>query len=61
MVALRLVNDAIDALEEMCHALDPTKASKELGWEAKTSLEELVNEMIKKDLSLAKKELLISN
>ena len=40
---------------------DPTKASKELGWEAKTSLEELVNEMIKKDLSLANKELLISN
>tara|TARA_B100000212_G_scaffold263586_1_gene203232 strand:+ start:232 stop:1308 length:1077 start_codon:yes stop_codon:yes gene_type:complete len=34
---------------------DPSKASKELGWEAKTSLEELVNEMIKEDLSLAKK------
>ena len=40
---------------------DPSKASKELGWEAKTSLEELVNEMIKEDLLLAKKELLISN
>ena len=39
---------------------DPSKASKELGWEAKTSLEELVNEMITEDLSLAEKELLIS-
>ena len=29
---------------------DPSKASKELGWEATTSLEELVNEMIKEDL-----------
>ena len=38
---------------------DPTKASKELGWEAKTSLEELVGEMIKEDLILAKKEVLI--
>ena len=40
---------------------DPSKAAKELGWKAKTSLEELVNEMIKEDLSLAEKELLISN
>ncbi len=38
---------------------DPSKASKELGWEAKTSLEKLVDEMIKEDLILAKKELLI--
>ena len=38
---------------------DPTKASKELGWKAKTTLEELVNEMIKEDLSLARQELLI--
>ena len=35
---------------------DPSKASKELGWEAKISLEELVNEMIKEDLIQAKKE-----
>tara|TARA_Y100001978_G_scaffold193146_1_gene198973 strand:- start:390 stop:1529 length:1140 start_codon:yes stop_codon:yes gene_type:complete len=40
---------------------DPSKASKELGWEAKTSLEELVNEMIEEDLSQARKELLIIN
>ena len=40
---------------------DPSKASKELGWEAKISLEELVNEMIKEDLIQAKKEVLILN
>ena len=40
---------------------DPSKASKELGWEATTSLEELVNEMIKEDLLQAKKEVLILN
>jgi len=40
---------------------DPSKASRELGWEAKTTLEELVNEMIQEDLLLAKKEVLISN
>ena len=40
---------------------DPSKASRELGWKAKTTLEELVNEMIEEDLSLAKKELLILN
>ena len=38
---------------------DPSKASKELGWVATTSLEELVNEMIKEDLLQAKKDLLI--
>ena len=40
---------------------DPSKASKILGWEAKISLEELVNEMIKEDLIQAKKEVLILN
>ena len=40
---------------------DPLKASTELGWGAKTTLEELVNEMIKEDLLLAKKEVLILN
>ena len=38
---------------------DPSKASRELGWEAKTSLEELVKEMIIEDLRLAKQEVLI--
>ena len=38
---------------------DPSKASKELGWKAKTSLEKLVEEMVKEDLILAKKEVLI--
>ena len=38
---------------------DPSKASRELGWNATTTLEELVNEMIQEDLSLAKQELLI--
>ena len=36
------------------------KASKDLGWEASTSLEELVIEMIQEDLSIAKKEIIIS-
>ena len=40
---------------------DPSKASKELGWNATTTLEELVNEMIQEDLSLAKQEVLILN
>ena len=40
---------------------DPSKASKELGWEASTTLEELVNEMIKEDLLQAKKDVLILN
>ena len=39
---------------------DPSKASRELGWEAQTTLEELVYEMIQEDLSLARQELLIS-
>ena len=40
---------------------DPSKASKELGWKASTTLEELVEEMIKEDLAQAKKEVLILN
>ncbi len=40
---------------------EPSKASNELGWKATTTLEELVNEMIKEDLSQAKKEVLILN
>jgi GDPmannose 4,6-dehydratase len=36
---------------------DPTLAKKELGWELKTSFEELVKEMVESDLELAKKEL----
>ena len=38
---------------------DPSKAHKELGWEASTTLEELVGEMIEEDLSIAKKEVLM--
>ena len=40
---------------------DPSKAYDELGWEAKTTLEELVNEMIEEDLQLARQEVLILN
>ena len=39
---------------------DPSKASRELGWQASTKLEDLVKEMINEDLTLAKKEVLIS-
>ena len=38
---------------------NPKKAFEKLGWIPKTSLEELINEMIISDLQIAKKELLI--
>ena len=40
---------------------DPTKASKDLGWKARSTLEDLVNEMIEEDLIIAKKEIIIKN
>ncbi len=39
---------------------DPSKASKELGWKAQTTLEELINEMMQEDLLLARQEVLIA-
>jgi len=39
---------------------EPSKASRELGWQANTKLEDLVKEMIDQDLTLAKQEVLIS-
>ena len=38
---------------------DPSKAAKDLGWEATTNLEELVKEMIDSDISQAKQDLLV--
>ena len=38
---------------------DSTKVRKELGWEPKTSLEELIAEMVEEDLAEAKKESLL--
>ena len=38
---------------------DSTKVRKELGWEPKTSLEELITEMVEEDLAEAKKESLL--
>tara|TARA_B100001248_G_scaffold149946_1_gene112457 strand:- start:5879 stop:7009 length:1131 start_codon:yes stop_codon:yes gene_type:complete len=38
---------------------DPSKAKKELGWKATTSLEDLVKEMIQEDNEIAKRELLM--
>ena len=38
---------------------DPTKAKKDLDWEAKITLEELVEEMIQEDLETTKKELIL--
>ena len=40
---------------------DATKAFKELGWEPKTSLEEIISEMITNDNNEAKKELVLKN
>ena len=36
---------------------DPTKAKEQLGWEAKTSLEELITMMVDEDLKRVSKEL----
>jgi GDPmannose 4,6-dehydratase len=36
---------------------DPTKAKKQLGWELKTSFEELVNMMTDADLGMAEREM----
>ncbi len=38
---------------------DSTKAYRKLGWEPKTSLEELVTDMVKNDMALAKKDFLL--
>ena len=40
---------------------DATKAFKELGWEPKTSLEEIISEMIANDNHEAKKDLVLKN
>ena len=40
---------------------DPSKAARELGWKASTTLEELVKDMVLKDLEIAKKEVLIAS
>ncbi len=40
---------------------DPSKANSELGWEPKTSIEELVDLMIESDLNLAKREQVLLN
>jgi GDPmannose 4,6-dehydratase len=38
---------------------DPSKARKQLGWSPKTSFEQLVNEMVAEDLSLARRDRLV--
>lgn len=38
---------------------DPTKARKQLGWEAKVSFESLVREMVEEDLKLAQRDKLV--
>jgi len=40
---------------------DPSKAKSKLGWEPKTSFEELVREMVREDLRSAEKDELIKN
>ena len=37
---------------------DPSKAMKKLGWRAKISLEEMINEMMENDIKLAKRDML---
>ena len=38
---------------------DPTKAKQKLGWQAKTSFEEMVSEMVRADLESARKDELV--
>lgn len=38
---------------------DPTKAKAQLGWEAKTTFEEMVTEMVRTDLDIAKRDELV--
>jgi len=38
---------------------DPSKAKEKLGWEPKTTLEEMVHEMMESDINIARRELLI--
>jgi len=38
---------------------DPTKAQQKLGWKPKTSLKELINEMMENDINLAKRDSLL--
>lgn len=40
---------------------DPSKAKKELGWEPKITLDELVNEMVDSDLDIAKRDALVES
>ena len=38
---------------------DPTKAKEKLGWTPKTSLQELVREMVQSDYAAAKRDALV--
>ena len=38
---------------------DPAKAKRQLGWEPKITLDELVNEMVDSDLDIAKRDALV--
>ena len=38
---------------------DPSKAKEKLGWEAKITLEEMVQEMMENDIDIAKRDCLI--
>jgi GDPmannose 4,6-dehydratase len=40
---------------------DPTKAKEKLGWSPKTTLEEMVNEMMQADMKMAENEQLLKN
>ena len=40
---------------------DPTKAKEKLGWSPKTTLEEMVDEMMQADMKMVKNELLLKN
>ena len=40
---------------------DATKAREKLGWEPKIGFEELVGEMVREDLELAKRDDLVNN
>ena len=56
-----MVQSHSDEIKRLCPEVDyllgdPSKAKKELGWNPKTSIEDLVDLMIESDLNLAKRE-----
>ena len=60
-VLLKLIPDYFRPAEVESLLGDATKAKDNLGWEPKTGLDEMIQEMMQHDMKLADNELLINN